>query len=320
LVVISYTQMNETTDERKKRLNRERQQRYQQKKRSTTTNEKIMEMQLEKRKNTITKESQLETIPSVPILKAPQMWLDERTANLSIKSPVFTTCCANGKVLLPPLQEPPSHLNSLLTGTESRACLFQQKIKMYNAAFTFTSMGVKIDQQMINTSGIYTFRIHGEIYHRIGTLLPDPNANPQFAQIYIYDTNNEIQNRMNIIPDLDPIILAELQQMLHQVNPYVKIFHQARDIFKNDPMIDLRMVITNNRTKDPRHYNVPSAAEVAIIMAEDGQETNPMKRDIILQSHKGGFQRISEIHNLYMPLHYVLMFPKGEDGWHPFIP
>ena len=31
-------------------------------------------------------------------------------------------------------------------------------------------------------------------------------------------------------------------------------------------------------------------------------------------------QRISEIHCAYAPLHYVLMFPRGEDGWHPNIP
>src|SRR6266540_5404813 len=28
---------------------------------------------------------------------------------------------------------------------------------------------------------------------------------------------------------------------------------------------------------------------------------------------------ISEIHPSYMPLHYVLMFPRGEDGWNPNI-
>nr|CAG8627565.1 809_t:CDS:2 [Entrophospora candida] len=36
--------------------------------------------------------------------------------------------------------------------------------------------------------------------------------------------------------------------------------------------------------------------------------------------HEGGLQRISEIHCAYEPLHYVLMFPRGEDGWHPYIP
>src|SRR3954469_22190197 len=55
-------------------------------------------------------------------------------------------------------------------------------------------------------------------------------------------------------------------------------------------------------------------------MIGDGQETENQNRDIILQPHEGGIQRISEIHRAYTSLHYVLMFPRGEDGWHPNIP
>ena len=79
------------------------------------------------------------------------------------------------------------------------------------------------------------------------------------------------------------------------------------------------MVITNNRTTDPRRYNIPRATEVAVIMVGDGQEIEPTERDIVLQLCEGGLQRIPEIHPAYAPLHYVLMFPRGEDGWHPFI-
>ncbi len=32
------------------------------------------------------------------------------------------------------------------------------------------------------------------------------------------------------------------------------------------------------------------------------------------------FQRISELHVGYMALHYPLLFPYGEDGWHSNIP
>src|SRR6266542_1064739 len=179
------------------------------------------------------------------------MWLDERVTN-SVKLPVFSTCCARGKVILPSLQELPSPLNILLTGTDSRSCTFRQNIRMYNSALSFTSIGAKIDQQVTGTSGIYTFRIHGEMYHRIGSLLPDSETQPpQFAQIYIYDTDHEIQNKSNIMPGLNPIILAELQQMLHDINPYVNKFRQAGNLLKDNPLLDLKLVITNNRTNDP---------------------------------------------------------------------
>ena len=48
------------------------------------------------------------------------------------------------------------------------------------------------------------------MYYKIGTLLLDSETQPQFTQIYIYDIDHEIQNRSNIMPDLNPVILAEL--------------------------------------------------------------------------------------------------------------
>ncbi|GBC01249.1 hypothetical protein RclHR1_04110001 [Rhizophagus clarus] len=154
------------------------------------------------------------------------MWLDKRI-NVSTRSPVFATCCAKGKVLLPPLQELLPPLDRFLNGMDSTACLFKQNIRMYNSVLSFTSIGTKIDENVMKTSGVYTFRIHGKMYHSIGTLLPNDKKHPQFVQIYIYDTDNELQNRMNVMPNLDPDILVKLQQMLNNFNPYVKIFCQA---------------------------------------------------------------------------------------------
>ena len=176
------------------------------------------------------------------------MWLDEKI-NKSAKFPEFSICCAKGKVILPPLQKLPSPLDILLTGNDSRSRLFKQNIRMYNSALSFTSIGVNVDQEVTGTSGIYTFRIHGEMYHRIGTLLPNSETPPQFAQIYIYDTDHEIQNRLNAMDNLDSTILAELQQMLHDINPYVNIFRQAGNLLKQNPLLDLKLVITNNISK-----------------------------------------------------------------------
>ncbi|CAB5131644.1 unnamed protein product [Rhizophagus irregularis] len=117
--------------------------------------------------------------------------------NKSVKLPVFSTYCAKGKVILPFLQELPSPLNILLTRTDLRSCTFRQNIRMYNSALSFTSIGAKINQQITGTSGIYTFRIHRKMYHRIGSLLPNSETH------------------------------GELQQMLHDINPYINQFCQA---------------------------------------------------------------------------------------------
>ena len=329
---------SETLKERQRILNAERQQRHRERKRQIENENTVPP----KRTKEITDEiSELSQIPKARVYPwislglhrhtlgnmihkcrkcGAMMWLDEKI-NKSARFPEFSTCCAKGKVILSPLQKLPSPLDILLTGNDSRSRLFKQNIRMYNSALSFTSIGVNVDQEVTGTSGVYTFRIHGEMYHRIGTLLPNSETPPQFAQIYIYDTDHELQNRSNAMPNfnLDSTILAELQQMLHDINPYVNIFRQAGNLLKQNPLLDLKLIITNNRTKDSRRYNTPSASEVAAIMIGDGQETENQNRDIILQPHEGGIQRISEIHRAYIPLHYVLMFPRGEDGWHPNI-
>ena len=49
---------------------------------------------------------------------------------------------------------------------------------MYNSALSFTSIGAKIDEHITGTRGIYTLRIHGEMYHSIGILLPNDGDHP----------------------------------------------------------------------------------------------------------------------------------------------
>ncbi len=43
-------------------------------------------------------------------------------------------------------------------------------------------------------------------------------------------------------------------------------------------------------------------------------------RDIVMRSTNGYFQCISPLHSAYAPLHYVLLFPDGRNGWHDDIP
>lgn len=62
--------------------------------------------------------------------------------------------------------------------------------------FAFTSPGAKLDNKFNSSRGPPTIRIQGQSCHRIGSLLPMPEQSPKFAHLYIYDTENEIQNRL----------------------------------------------------------------------------------------------------------------------------
>ncbi|GJV71206.1 DNA helicase [Tanacetum coccineum] len=62
--------------------------------------------------------------------------------------------------------------------------------------FSMTSPGANIDTSINNGKGPYVFRISGQIYHWIGSMCPEEGNVPRFLQLYIYDTTNEVKNRM----------------------------------------------------------------------------------------------------------------------------
>ncbi|MCI04534.1 helicase-like protein [Trifolium medium] len=104
-------------------------------------------------------------------------------------------CCCNGKVQLPLLKEAPRLLRQLLfdqTSPDNKK--FQQNIRSYNSMFAFTSPGMKFDDTNKGGRGPPIIRIQGQTCHRIGSLLPITGQPPKFGQLYIYDTDNEIQN------------------------------------------------------------------------------------------------------------------------------
>lgn len=65
--------------------------------------------------------------------------------------------------------------------------------------FSFTSMGGKVDISVNQSRGPRTFKLFGQNYHQIGSLLPLDGSTPKFAQLYIYDTENEVKNRLHAL-------------------------------------------------------------------------------------------------------------------------
>nr|GEV98954.1 DNA helicase PIF1, ATP-dependent [Tanacetum cinerariifolium] len=51
------------------------------------------------------------------------------------------------------------------------------------------------------TRGLYTFRINGQNYHRFGSLLSKEGAQPRFAQLWFFDMESEVRNRMGAFID-----------------------------------------------------------------------------------------------------------------------
>ena len=94
-------------------------------------------------------------------------------------------CCLNGKTILPIIQCPPEIIE-LFSAENPESTHFKQHVRAYNHVFSFTSMGVHIDENLATACSTFTFRTQGSIYHRIGSLLPDDNSKPRYLQLYIY--------------------------------------------------------------------------------------------------------------------------------------
>ncbi|XP_075088408.1 uncharacterized protein LOC142170407 [Nicotiana tabacum] len=156
----------------------------------------------------------------------------------------------------------------------------------------------------------------GQNYHHIGSLLPEIGKKPQFAQLYIYDTENEISNRMSWLlqEDIDPKVVHELSQMLDEHNILVKTFRMARDRYREHPESVFHLQLLSDRTRDGQQYNIPTASEVAGLIVGDLTEEN-FKRDVIVEHRKKGLQRITDLHPSFMSMTYPLIHPYGEDGY-----
>lgn len=80
---------------------------------------------------------------------------------------------------------------------------------------SFTSTGADIDHSINRGRGLYQYRQHNINIHRFGSLLPNEGEQPKFCQLYVYNTENEVGNRMRAINlhdtnVIDPDILENL--------------------------------------------------------------------------------------------------------------
>ena len=117
---------------------------------------------------------------------------------------------------------------------------------------------------------------------------------------------------MKLFPDLDQEIIQTLQTSLHRNNSYVRSFQSALDL---GTMGEYKLYLIAERSKIPqnshvRSYNLPDGCEVAALMP--GIAGN---LDVILTTRGGKLRRINQLHRSYDPLHYVIMFPYGQDGY-----
>ncbi|CAN1324022.1 hypothetical protein LINPERPRIM_LOCUS32950 [Linum perenne] len=249
------------------------------------------------------------------------MWKRESTSRTrNSQVPKFSLCCKEGQIKLPKAREPPEFLKSLLLGNNEVGRHFRDHIRMYNGIFCFSSMGGKVNHSLNEGRGVYVFSIAGQIYHHIGSLIPPAGSSPKFAQLYIHETEKEVDNRMHAISveiDKNPLrefIISGLKEMLDDHNILVQTFRYAKHRLSEEDVPHFKIKLLAKRRADGREYDMPTGDEVAGLIITDSTETF-YEQDIIVQRQSTQLERISLYHPSLMSLQYPLIFPYGEDGW-----
>jgi hypothetical protein len=212
-------------------------------------------------------------------------------------------CCSNGKVKLPALLEPIDPLRAYMSGTNAESNHFLANIRRYNSCFQMTSFGATTRVQ--ETGFMPTFKVQGQVYHMCGSLLPQPNNDAKFLQIYFMgDEQLEVDQRCKYIPGTRKDIVLKLQRFLHLHNNFIQVFKTA---LEKMPTNEYQIIIHADKRPTGEHercFNAPTVNEVAVVIA--GNESS--HRDIIVHKRSENIMHICETCRSYEALQYPLMF------------
>nr|XP_011470514.1 PREDICTED: uncharacterized protein LOC101290818 [Fragaria vesca subsp. vesca] len=228
---------------------------------------------------------------------------------------VYTECCKEGRVRLPSARPTPAFLEELLdprNGGQSSG--FRENIRAYNTMFAFTSIGANVDPSVTDGLGPSVYKICGQVYHLMGSLIPPEGESPKFAQLYIYDTQNEVENRQRVVQGLNEFIVQGLITMFNETNELVRFYRTIRDKYDDRSLRSLSLTILDNERAKERQYQAPASSEVAgLIVGDVGMFDS--ERDVVVENNNNKLQRVSKIHVKYMSFQYPVLFPYGEDGF-----
>ncbi|GJY76998.1 hypothetical protein Tco_0482114, partial [Tanacetum coccineum] len=186
-----------------------------------------------------------------------------------------------------------------------------------------------IDGEIINKASTVRapirigYRTSPFVHHRsmcleVGTLyLGEP---PRFLQLYIYDTENEVKNKMHHFSrengsGLKREIVKGLIKFSNEYNELVKLFETTRYKCGETDLANFRNKLYS--VVGTQEYELPSSETLGAIVFESGPAGYETDYDVVIQEKNGMLQRINNFHPAYMSLQFPLLFVFGEAGFNP---
>ncbi|XP_076950384.1 uncharacterized protein LOC143623335 [Bidens hawaiensis] len=199
------------------------------------------------------------------------LWFQERLISRSTcRRPRYSHCCKCGRVVLPYPRRPPESIIRLFQESD-----FLTNIRAYNSMFSMTSFGAKVDDFINDGSAPCVFKVEGHIHHLIGSLCPPPNESPWFLQMYVYDTDNELSNRIGVFSDdgrshIRQETVTLLMDVLATTNELVKLFRTAKDLCSSSDVsnFSIRLYSSHNA----HSHDKPFSGSIGAIIPDEFQK------------------------------------------------
>nr|GEV41510.1 helitron helicase-like domain-containing protein [Tanacetum cinerariifolium] len=217
----------------------------------------------------------------------------------------YNKCCYGGRIILRPPPEYPQYIKELYENAH-----FMDNIRAYNQMFSKTSLGANVDKSINNGKGPYVFRISSQLYHWIGSLCPEEGQSPRFLQLYIYDTTNEVKNRLSHFndehqPELKKEIVKGLIEFLDNHNVLVQLFWTAHNKHIDADIPEFKVRLYN--VIGTCQYELPTSETIGAIVFADSSTTEN-EFDLIIKEYSQFPQRVSKLHPCYMSLQFPSLF------------
>ncbi|KAG5604994.1 hypothetical protein H5410_026486 [Solanum commersonii] len=131
-------------------------------------------------------------------------------------------------------------------------------------------------------------------------------------QLYFYDHDNELANRMVCSDKVDESIVLELMDIL-RINPY-SFFVQS--LIHIPQLHNFHIALKCDSGLDQQLYNLPTSSEIAETWVEKDDNTVSHALHIQIYTHTNKTQIVNYYYGCYDALQYPLLFPYGQNGWH----
>ncbi|KAF0706718.1 hypothetical protein AaE_013980 [Aphanomyces astaci] len=198
---------------------------------------------------------------------------------------------------------------------------FLDASRRINLLFAFTSVGAN---EVPLTAGPPTYKIRGQLVHRLGSYRPKANLPPNFAQVYVLDSTDQVGLRSTRANEmaftaLERNAMKGIQAFMTRHNHFARTLYSVKERMeqlsnRTDDYVDdqICVAIRPRVGRNSGTHNAPTVPEMAICMRH---EVGTVGRDIIVMPRRSEIQSVSEVSSAYDPLQYPLLFPFGEGGW-----